>query len=428
MFVDNGDGTTTLVVGNDGGAYKQTVDNGEEFDIRGWGRGLQGSGGKTMTTLLPYDVAVAKDGVAYAGLQDNGHMRIENPAAGSQQYAVFGGDGFYAATDPDDSNVAYEEYTNGGVSVSTDGGKTFRSIDPGLTASLFATPFVMDPLDAKHLVIGGRDIQERLEGPNGDWVTVYDLGTAGSPGDADASASADSPNNQLSAVDTRGDVSYVGYCGYCDIVTQGTPFASGIATNAGGDASAEKGTSNGWHIAAASGLPERYITDVLVDPADPKVVYVTLAGYARRWIPPGSLGDDTSKIGSGHVFVSRDAGESFTDLSGNLPDEPANAVEIFNGGLVVGTDSGVYTAPLGSTSWSLLGSDLPTAPVYGLTLDPNPLQNRLFAASYGRGVQVLALSDTPDTEVAEVPLPVVLPLLAGGLALLVLDRRRRRLA
>ena len=27
---------------------------------------------------------------------------------------------------------------------------------------------------------------------------------------------------------------YVGYCGYCDTITQGTPFNSGLATNVGG--------------------------------------------------------------------------------------------------------------------------------------------------------------------------------------------------
>ena len=33
-----------------------------------------------------------------------------------------------------------------------------------------------------------------------------------------------------------------------------------------------------------TGLPKRYITSVQMDPADPRTVYVTLAGYGRRWL------------------------------------------------------------------------------------------------------------------------------------------------
>ena len=51
---------------------------------------------------------------------------------------------------------------------------------------------------------------------------------------------------------------------------------------------------------------------------------MTLGGYGRRWIPPGSFGEDTSNVGVGHVFVSHDHGEHFTNISGNLPDIPAN--------------------------------------------------------------------------------------------------------
>ena len=45
----------------------------------------------------------------------------------------------------------------------------------------------------------------------------------------------------------------------------------------------------------------------IIDPNDPRIIYVTLAGYSRKWIPPGSLNDANTNVGEGHVFKSTDA-------------------------------------------------------------------------------------------------------------------------
>ena len=154
-----------------------------------------------------------------------------------------------------------------------------------------------------------------------------------------------------SATGLRGANAYVGFCGYCDVVTGGLPFRSGLATNVGGTAPRPIGTANGWHIAPANcancgtpdnKLPQRYITSVQLDPTTRNTVYVTMGGYGRRWIPPGALGDSVSQVGTGHVFKSTDHGDHFTDISGNLPDVPANWTLVHNGQLVVATDLGVF--------------------------------------------------------------------------------------
>ena len=191
---------------------------------------------------------------------------------------------------------------------------------------------------------------------------------------------------QTSANDLRGDNAYVAYCGPCSVFSYGK-FFSGIATNMGGAAPAKFVQSDGWHIAAAAGLPERYITSVRIDPSDAtgKTVYVTLGGYSSHWIPPGSYGEDTSQVGTGHVFVSHDAGETFTDVSGDLPDAPANWVLRHGSQLVVATDVGVFSssAVTGGT-YSVLGN-LPTMPVVHLSQDPANA-NRIIAATYARGI------------------------------------------
>jgi photosystem II stability/assembly factor-like uncharacterized protein len=134
-----------------------------------------------------------------------------------------------------------------------------------------------------------------------------------------------------------------------------------------------------------------------MDPIDPRTVYVTLAGYGRRWAAPGSVGDDTSKVGTGHVFKSTDAGEHFTDVSGDLPDAPAEFTLVRNGHLVVATDLGVFeSAGTGGEPYQQLGRGLPTAPVYSLELKPKRTVDEpdvLVAATQGRGVYRYEFAD-----------------------------------
>jgi hypothetical protein len=124
-----------------------------------------------------------------------------------------------------------------------------------------------------------------------------------------------------------------------------------------------------------------------IDPADPRTVYVTLGGYYRRWTPPGSL-DGASGAG-GHLYVSHDAGQSFTDISSALPNAPATWVLLRGTQILVATDVGVFslTPPKkpGPLAVTRLGTGLPNAPISSLSLKPDD-SNLLIAATFGRGV------------------------------------------
>jgi hypothetical protein len=385
VWIPDGAGGVTLAVGNDGGFYRNHVAAGQELDNGGWGDGNQTG----FNTLLPYDVAIAKDGTVWAGLQDNGHIKIVGPAGAHLQ--TFGGDGTFAEVDPDNSDVAYEATPFADMRVTTDGGKSWTSMAPPITNPRFINPFEMDPLDARHLVTAGREVVETVFGPatgsseGEDWVEVYNLGTAQHPGDPAATASATDPANGMSAIDVQGDAVYVGFCGRCDILNAVAPFKRGIATNLGGAEPPERMTSKGWHIASANGLPNRYITSIAIDPRDVRTVYVTLGGYSRRWVPPGTLQDDNDNVGVGHLFKSTDAGETFVDVSGNLPDVPATWVTLRRDQLIVGTDVGVFASDVkgGTTFAPLLG--LPVVPIATMMLKPDD-PNLLVAATYGRGI------------------------------------------
>ena len=403
IFVPGEDGGVTLVVGNDGGTYSQTAAEGADF-TKQWGRGNQA--GYNANTLLPYDASVAKDGTVAFGLQDNGSGVIRPDG---KVVETFGGDGFFAAIDPDDSKTYYNETTLASMQVTTDGGKNYDDISPPVTTPLFANPFVMDPTDAKHLLTAGPEVVERTEGPDGDWVEVFNIDPAGGGG------------TQMSAVELQGAAAYVGFCSTCDIVNKDPKadppqiFQNGFATNQGGDKPAAKGSPDGWHIATAKGLPDRYITNIAADPVDPKTVYVTLSGYAnRQWWPVGAFNDKNPNVGEGHVFKSTDAGENFTDITGSLPDVPARSIEVNRGQLLVGTDIGVFLSNnTDGQRWAALAG-LPNVPVGSIKTDPAN-QERVVLSTFGRGIYDYSFSTRPGAVVqAPSPSPSTAPTTAPG--------------
>jgi len=412
-----------LVVGNDGGSYRYRFESDPdgELDNAHWGKGDQDG----FDTLMPYYAAMANDGTVYAGLQDNGNLKIDGKT--HQQYETYGGDGFFAAVDPFDSKVGYEEYTNGAISVTTDGGSNWASIDPGLTASKFSNPFTMDPTDPDHLVTAGREVVETLRGPDTasgmtdagsadasttTWLKVFDLGTRSHPGDAAATSSASDPDNSMSAITTRGNATYVGFCGQCDTLNKLAPtkavFRNGLATNVGSSTAGRAGTAAGWHVVKPKGLPNRYITSLAVDPKDSRTVYATLGGYTRRWVPPGAVGDANAQLGTGHLFVSHDAGRRFRDITGNLPDAPASWVTVRKHQLLVATDVGAFASGLRGTvqttpRFARLGG-LPAAPVASVALKPdNP--NVAVLALFGRDVWTYTFKTKVHVPVPAAPAP-----------------------
>src|SRR4051794_6804296 len=199
MFVPDGQGGVTLFAANDGGVYSQSTDKSSDFSQKNWGRGNNIG----LYTLQPYDAEMAKDGTVYMGLQDNAEAVIKPDG---KMIDTHSGDGVWSAVDPDHSDVAYSQVPGGVTYATTDGGKTWNSVDPGLTSAQFVTPLQMDPNDANHLIIAGRDVKEKTDGPTANWTKVYDLGTQKKPGDANAGGDPtadDGPDNQQSAIDVR---------------------------------------------------------------------------------------------------------------------------------------------------------------------------------------------------------------------------------
>jgi hypothetical protein len=178
----------------------------------------------------------------------------------------------------------------------------------------------------------------------------------------------------------------VGYCGSCDPVKDNKRFRSGVATNVGGT----------WHIAAVKGLAQRQVNALAVDPDDPRTVYAALGESTARPFAPGqAVGDDGVDPSGGHLYRSTDGGETFTDISGDLPDIGATSLLVKGRQLIVGTTVGVFaSADRTGRRWGLLGQDLPAAPVSSLQLDPAD-PGRLVIGSFGRGVYRYTFKNPP---------------------------------
>ena len=358
-----------IVIGNDGGVYSRPLsddaEDGQWSDLNA-----------TMHSWQFYDARAGSlpggGTQAVGGLQDNGTAVASDQT--SQENEAAGGDGFDVVVDPANASNWVGEYTDGAMYSTTDGGHSFfDTVSPtcdgqaivGVTPrsdcdpnARFVTPLIQDQQNANTWVTGGEFVWVTKDGWNTSctdsacsWTPVYDLGAA------NAVTALSSANN--------GGVIYAAWVGGGG--NPGPAFADGIATNYGGT----------WHQVNTAGLPNRYIAGVTVDPANLAHAYAIFNGYSRRFVPGG---------GVGHVFETWNGGQSWTDISGNLPDIASDALVLSDGELALATDGGVFTARAGAgahTRWSVLGHGLPNAAVDDLTQGPN---GYIYAATHGRGI------------------------------------------
>jgi hypothetical protein len=358
-----------IVIGNDGGVYSRPLsddrENGNWTDLNA-----------TLHSWQYYDARAGSlpggGTQVIGGLQDNGTSVVSDQT--SQMSEAAGGDGFDVIVDPQNANNMVGEYTDGTMYSSTDGGHTFfDTVSPtcvgqatvGVTprpdcdpSARFVTPVVQDQQNSKAWLTGGRDVWVSTAGWNTSctdtacsWTPVFDTGAGHAV-------------TALSSAD-NGSIIYAAWVGGGG--NPGPAFADGIATNYGGT----------WHQVNMTGLPNRYIAGVTVDPGNPAHAYAVFNGYSRRFVPGG---------GVGHVFETVNGGQTWTDISGNLPDIASDALVLSHHQLALATDGGVFTASEGGgagTTWSRLGQGLPNAAVDDLTVGPG---GYIYAATHGRGI------------------------------------------
>ena len=133
------------------------------------------------------------------------------------------------------------------------------------------------------------------------------------------------------------------------------------------------------------GLPERWVTRVIVDPKDENIIYVTFSGL--KWFDPQP-----------HVYRSTNKGAEWTDISSNLPDAPVNAFAVdykYSNVLYLGNDVGMYVSFNAGQSWEVLGERLPVLPIGDIKIHPS--EYFLVAGTHGRSMYKIDLNLVTST-------------------------------
>ncbi|MFC1477605.1 FlgD immunoglobulin-like domain containing protein [candidate division KSB1 bacterium] len=346
-----------IVLGNDGGLY------------------ISSDGGANNTWTKKYNMPVTQFYTCevdyqnperlYGGTQDNGTRGTKTGSLDDWEY-VYGGDGFYVLVDPTDNRYVYAESQYGNLRRSTDGGSSFSSGTNGISSSdrsNWNSPLAMDPSNPAKLYFGTQRLY-RSTNRAVSWTAI----------------SGDLTDGPHSGNVTFGTITTIAVAPSDDsVIYVGTDDGVVSVTLNGGSS---------WSGISGS-LPVRWITRVAVDPYDSRTAYVTISGFKEDDYLP-------------HIFRTTDAGGSWQDISGSLPEVPLNDVIVDPGidsTLYIAGDVGVFkTSDLGAT-WEILGEDLPDVPVTDLVLhDPT---RTLIAATFGRSMYKIVLEPATSVPVVE---------------------------
>ena len=134
-------------------------------------------------------------------------------------------------------------------------------------------------------------------------------------------------------------------------------------------------------------LPNRFVTDIALDPNNPQRAYVTYSGF--------NLSTPTAP---GHVFRTDDLGGNWRDISGNLPDAPVTSIALdpFRADTVyIGSDLGVFQTTDGGATWTRLGNGMPRVATFMVRYQA--ATRSLIAATHGRGMFRLPLASAAAT-------------------------------
>jgi photosystem II stability/assembly factor-like uncharacterized protein len=293
----------------------------------------------------------------YGGTQDNGTLRTMTGNLDDWE-RILGGDGFHVIVDPTDNKYVYAEYQYGNFFRSNDGGENFTfSFSGGYDdRKNWNTPVVIDPSNPATLYYGS-NILYRSTNRGESWGAISGdltkgLHPSGSLAFGTISTIAVAPSNPKTI-----------YVGTDDGTVQVT-FDGG----------------NTWKN-ISSGIPDRYVTELAVHPADASTAFVTLSGFRHVDYQP-------------HILMTNDGGTTWKDISGNLPEIPINDVIVdpqFNDVLYIANDLGVWYSPNLGGVWDVLGSDMPLTVVNDLVFHANT--RTMVAATFGRSLQKIDLSN-----------------------------------
>ena len=330
--------------GTDGGIFK-TTNGGASF--------INCNYGFQTTQFYPGFANSPQDStIAIGGLQDNGTLLYTGTNYWSQ---IFINDGGWCAIDPTNKDIMYFEYQYLNLYKSTNGGMDYFPIMNGLPNGAnntnFIAPFVIAPSSPEIIYAGAKIVYKSTNGGN-SWFSPNGQTTFNGTNVACIGVSQINPNYVIAATGT----------GKYGVVPKFEIFAS-----------ANGGTlwrNVTYKLNGTDSLPNRYPTDIEFDPTNETTVYLTYSGY-----------------GTSHLFKTTNLGETWINISNNLPDIPHQAVCVDPAApenIYVGTDLGVFHSSDYGNSWEEFNDGMPSAMVLDLTISPS--NKKLRASTFGNGV------------------------------------------
>ena len=338
---DNG----IVIIGNDGGVYLSQT----------------GTALKEKVYTLPItqyytcEVDYQYPERLYGGTQDNGTNGTKTGNLDDWS-GIYGGDGFIVRVDPTDNNYVYASSQRGGFGRSTNGGDNFSGGKNGITDNRYnwKTPYILDPNNPSVMYLGGHRVYKSTNRAQ-NWTMISNDLTNGvqqwNYGTITALAVSKINRNILYAGTDDGNV-------WNGTSTDGEHFT--------------------W-TKISDNLPIRWVTSVAADPFEENTAYVTFSGLRYNDYVP-------------RVYKTIDRGQTWTDISSNLPDVPVNIITVDpdnQGTYYIATDGGVFVSYDSGDRWALMGLDLPNSPVLDLCLH-SPTRT-LVAATFGRSMWKIGL-------------------------------------
>ncbi|MCC7303648.1 MAG: PKD domain-containing protein [Bacteroidia bacterium] len=320
---------TTVMCGNDGGIFRTTNNGGAWSDL---------SSGLHIAQMYRLGTSATVSNKNIHGWQDNGTSKN----TGTTFQAIIGGDGMECIIDYNNASILYGELYYGNVRRSTNDGGSWSTIvntgGSGVNANgNWVTPYVMHPTTSSTLLIGKASLYQSTN--SGTTWTALGATTGGSGSFVQVHYAKSNPS-------------------YIYAIKQNAVFRS---------------TNGGTSFTNVTGaLPtSAAMTYIYTSTTDPTRVYVTYSGY----------------VSGTKVYMSTDAGATWTNYSTGLPNLPVNCVVYQNAsanGVYVGTDVGVYYRDDNNATWVNFFTGLPNVIVNELEIQYT--LGKIRAATYGRGI------------------------------------------
>ena len=317
--------SATLIAVNDGGIWYST-NRGDTWSNRN----------SSLTLTQFYRIAADPSNPSHiiGGTQDNGTQRT----TGSINYtAVYSGDGGEVCFHIKNPQYILGETQNNGVFRSTNQGLNWSSAASGLSGTgAWVGPLICHP-DSAGIFYTARQQVFKTTNNAANWLAISS-GTSGTIRELAISKS--DPNIMYATVGS----------------------------------SLYKSTDRGYNFSYIynTTLPSRTITSVNIHPEEPEIAILTYSGF-----------------GTGHIYRTTNGGTNWENISGNLPDSPAQDGLIYYPGYstsiyLVGLDVGVFMTNNYGQTWIELADGLPNT--VAMHLDFHYATQKIRIGTHGRGI------------------------------------------